>query len=135
MQKIWTYISNLGTSGQYSQSDQRAIVLTNQLNFVMLITMLLLLIYTVITLLLTSDPIYYGTLRVVNLLILNAINLVLARYGFTRISRYSLIFLPPIIFILGPTLIGYVEEEGYTYYPYVLIGVSIIAQLLLHPRK
>jgi signal transduction histidine kinase len=133
MQKIWTYISNLGTSGQYSQSDQRAIVLTNQLNFVMLITMLLLLIYTVITLLLTSDPIYYGTLRVVNLLILNAINLVLARYGFTRISRYSLIFLPPIIFILGPTLIGYVEEEGYTYYPYVLIGVSIIAQLLLHP--
>jgi signal transduction histidine kinase len=47
----------------------------------------------------------------------------------------SLIYLPPIIFLLGPTLIGYVEEESYTYYPYALICVSIIPQLLLHPQK
>ena len=77
----------------------------------------------------------YGTLRVANLLILTILNLVLARYGFTQISRLSLIFLPPVVFLLGPTLIGYVEEEGYTYYPYVLICVSIIPQLLLHPKK
>jgi signal transduction histidine kinase len=135
MQKIWNFISDLGTAGAEDKLDRRTIVLTNQLNFVMLITMFLLLIYTVITLLLTNDPIYYGTLRVVNLFILNFINLVLARYGFTKISRYSLIYLPPIVFILGPTLIGYVEEESYTYYPYVLIGVSIITQLLVHPKK
>jgi signal transduction histidine kinase len=39
------------------------------------------------------------------------------------------------VFLLGPTLIGYVEEESYTYYPYVLICVSIIPQLLLYPKK
>ncbi len=83
----------------------------------------------------TNDTIYYGTLRVAILLIVNSLNLILARFGFTRLSRLSLIYLPPIVFLLGPTLIGYVEEESYTYYPYVLICASIIPQLLLHPKK
>ncbi len=53
-----------------------------------------------------------------------------------RLSRLSLIYLPPIVFILGPTImLGYVEEESYTYYPYLLICVSIIPQLLLHPAR
>ena len=40
-----------------------------------------------------------------------------------------------LFFCSDPTLIGYVEEESYTYYPYVLICVSIIPQLLMHPKK
>jgi signal transduction histidine kinase len=62
-------------------------------------------------------------------------NLLLARYGFTFLSRLSLIFLPPVIFLLGPTLIGYVEEESYTYYPYLVITMSILPQLLFNPRE
>jgi signal transduction histidine kinase len=135
MQSIWNYISNLGTTGENRQLSQRTIVLSNQLNFAMFISMFLLLITTVVTLLLTNDTIYYGTLRVVILLIVNCLNLVLSRYGFTTLSKLSLIYLPPIVFLLGPTLIGYVEEESYTYYPYVVICVSIIPQLLLHPYK
>ena len=135
MQSIWNYISYLGTTAENRQSGDRTIVLSNQLNFVMLISMFLLLITTIITLVITNDTIYFGTLRVVILLIVNALNLVLAKYGFTRFSRLSLIYLPPIVFLLGPTLIGYVEEESYTYYPYTLICVSIIPQLLLDPKK
>ena len=135
MQKIWNYISNLGTTRDYRQLDNRTIVLSNQLNFVMFFSMFLLLLTTIVTLLLTNDTIYYGTLRVAILLIVNSLNLILARFGFTRLSRLSLIYLPPIVFLLGPTLIGYVEEESYTYYPYVLICASIIPQLLLHPKK
>jgi FtsZ-binding cell division protein ZapB len=135
MKKIWNYISNLGTTRDYRQLDNRTIVLSNQLNFVMFFSMFLLLLTTIVTLLLTNDTIYYGTLRVAILLIVNSLNLILARFGFTRLSRLSLIYLPPIVFLLGPTLIGYVEEESYTYYPYVLICASIIPQLLLHPKK
>ena len=135
MQNIWNYISNLGISGENRQSGERTIVLSNQLNFVMFISVFLLLISTLITLLITHDTIYYGTLRVAILLVVNFLNLVFARYGFTRLSRISLIYLPPIVFLLGPTLIGYVEEESYTYYPYVVICASIIPQLLLHPQK
>jgi signal transduction histidine kinase len=97
--------------------------------------MLLLLITTVITLLLTNDTISYGTLRVAVLLLVSFLNLIVARYGFTQLSRLSLIFLPPVVFLLGPTLIGYVEEESYTYYPYLIIGTSIIPQMLLHPKN
>lgn len=135
MQKIWKYISNLGITGEKGQLSQRNIVLTNQLNFVMLISMLLLFIATYVTLLLENDYMSYGSLRIVVLFIVCFLNLAAARFGFTKLSRLSLIFLPPIVFLLGPTLIGYVEEEGYTYYPYVVIGASIIPQLLLHPRE
>jgi len=133
---IWNYISSLGIDRENRRLDKRAMILSNQLNFVMFMSMLLLLITTIITLLLTSDIAYYGTLRIVFLLIVAFLNLVIARIGFHGISRLSLIFLPPIVFLLGPTLtVGYVEEESYTYYPYVLIAASVIPQLLLHPKK
>ena len=135
MHYIWNYISNLGTSGDYRQLDYRATVITNKINFVMFIFMFLLLLTTVITQLLTNDPIYIGTLRIANMLLLSFLNLVIARFGFNRLSKLSLIYLPPVVFILGPTLIGYVEEESYTYYPYLVISASIIPQLLLHPKK
>jgi signal transduction histidine kinase len=136
MRKIWNYISNLGISSEDSQISGRTIVLTNQLNFVMFFIMLLTLITTVVTLLLTNDTVSTGTLRVAILFMVNFLNLVLAKYGFTKLSRISLIFLPPIVFLLGPTIVaGYVEEESYTYYPYLLVCTSIIPQLVLHPKS
>jgi signal transduction histidine kinase len=135
MQKLWNYISNLGTTGEEDKLKRRTIVLGNQLNLVMFFSMFVLLLTTIITLLLTNDTLYYGTLRIIVLLIVTILNLILSRFGYTQLSRLSLIYLPPIVFILGPTLIGYVEEESFTYYPYLLIGVSIFPQLLLHPNK
>lgn len=135
MQNIWNYISKLGTTGEDKQLSQKTIVLSNQLNFVMLITMLLLLVYTLIGQRLTHNILSYGTLRVALTLLLSFLNLVIARYGYTKLSRLSLIFLPSVVFLLGPTLIGYVQEEEFTYYPYVVIGISIIPQLLVHPHK
>lgn len=135
MQNIWNYISNLGTAREDNQLNRRIIVISNQLNFVMFFSMLLLLITTIVTLILTNDFMSLGTLRVAILLLVSFLNLVLSRYGYSQISRLSLIFLPPIVFLLGPTMIGYVEQESYTYYPYVLICVSIIPQLLIYPRK
>ena len=96
---------------------------------------MLLLLTTLTTLIITNNDVSFGTLRVAVLLILTFINLVLAKYGYTQLSRLSLIYLPPVVFLLGPTLIGYVEEESYTYYPYVLICASVLPQLLLHPKK
>lgn len=135
MEKFWSYISNLGTEGEEDKFLRRTIVLSNQLNFVMFFSMLILLLTTIVTLLLTNDSIYFGTLRIAVLLIVTLFNLLLSRFGLTRLSKLSLIYLPPVVFLLGPTLIGYVEEESYTYYPFTLICVSIIPQLLLHPKQ
>jgi len=135
MQNFWNYISNLGISGEDNNLSTRTIVLSNQLNFVMFASMLLLLITILVLNLLTGYTVSFGTLRVANLLFINIMNLVFARFGYTLLSKLSLIYMPPVVFLLGPTLIGYVEEEGYTYYPYVLICISIIPQLLLNPKK
>jgi signal transduction histidine kinase len=135
MQNIWKYISNLGIKGKPVDLSQKSIVMTNQLNFVILIIMGLLFLTTFITLQLMHKPMLYGTLRIPVLLIVSFLNLVAARFGFTQLSKLSIIFLPVIVFLLGPTLIGYVEEESYTYYPYFVVAASIIPQVLLHPRN
>ena len=136
MHKIWEYISNLGVKKGSEQLNQRTIVLTNQLNFVMFISMLLLFVTTFITLLIIHDTMSYGTLRVVILLFVSFLNLIVSGFGFPQLSKLSLIFLPAAIFLLGPTItLGYVEEESYTYYPYIVIAASIIPQILLHPKK
>lgn len=135
MQNIWKYISTLGTEAKPGDPGQKSIVLTNQLNFMIFIIMGLLFLTTFITLQLMHEDMSYGTLRIPVLLIVSFLNLVMARFGLTKLSMLSLIFLPVIVFLLGPTLIGYVEEESYTYYPYFVIAASIIPQVLLHPRN
>jgi signal transduction histidine kinase len=135
MQNIWKYISNLGVNEGDAQQTRRTVVLTNQLNFVMFVSMFLLLIYTIVTERLADSPLSFGTLSVVLTLLLSFLNLVIAVYGYTYLSRLSLIFLPSVVFLLGPIFIGYVQEEEFTYYPYVVIGISIIPQLLVNPRN
>jgi hypothetical protein len=135
MQNIWKNISNLGVSTTFNQLSRKTIILTNQLNFVMFISMSFLLVITIVTLGLTHMVLSIGTLRIALTLILSLINLLIARYGYTNLSRLSLIFLPSFIFVIAPTLIGYVEEEAFTYYPYVIISISVIPQMLVHPHK
>jgi len=135
MQNIWKNISDLGVNKAHNQLSRKTIILTNQLNFVMLISMFLLLVITIVTQGLTHMVLSIGTLRIAMTLVLSLINLIIARYGYTNLSRLSLIFLPTVVFVLGPTMIGYVEEEAFTYYPYVLISISIIPQILVNPHK
>jgi signal transduction histidine kinase len=135
MQNIWKNISNLGINEAGNQLNRRTIVLTNQLNFVMLISMFLLFVTTIITQGITHMVVSIGTLRVAWTFLLSFLNLLIARYGLINLSRLSLIFLPSVVFLLVPTLIGYVQEEDFTYYPYVVIGTSIIPQMLVHPHK
>jgi hypothetical protein len=98
--------------------------------------MLILFTATIIALRLMNENMSYGTLRILALLLLSFLNLLAARSGFVNLSRLSLIFLPTLIFLLGPTItLGYVEEESYTYYPYVVIAASIIPQLIINPKK
>ncbi len=135
MNKIWNYVSNLGVKQDENELARRTIMLSNKLNFVMLVSMVLLFAAVVPVMLLTNDPMSYGTLRVAILLVFTFLNLVIARFGFTYLSRLLLIFMPPIVFLLGPTFIGYVEEESYTYYPYILVCTSVVPQLLINPRN
>ena len=135
MRNIWKYISNLGVTEADTQLSRRTIILTNQLNFVMLISMLLLLVTTIVTQGVTHMELSVGTRRIAWTLLLSFLNLVIARFGYYNLSRLSLVFLPSVVFLLVPTFIGFVEEEAFTYYPYIVIGISVIPQMLVHPHK
>jgi cytochrome c oxidase subunit IV len=135
MQNIWKYISNLGITEKSTQANQRSYILSNQINCVVLFIMVVLLIITFVTLHLMHDYMSYGTLRVLVLLILSLLNLVAARFGWNQLSKLSLIFLPPVVFLIGPTLIGYVEEESYTYYPYVFNCKFNNSAVIVESRK
>jgi signal transduction histidine kinase len=135
MYNPWNYISKLGTTGDNGQLNQRTIVLNNQLNFVMLITSVLMLVCSIAVHLLTNVPMSFQTLRIVILLIVNFLILVLARFGFTQLSKLALIYLPLTVFLLGPTFTGLIQEQNFSYNQYVIITTSIIPQLLLNPQK
>ncbi len=135
MKKIWNIVSNLGIREDEDELTRRTLMLSNVLNFVMLISMVLLFAIVVPEMLLTHDPMSYGTLRVAILLGFTVLNLAIAALGLPKLSRLLLIFMPPVIFLLLPTFIGYVEEESYTYYPYILVCTSVVPQLLLHPKN
>jgi serine phosphatase RsbU (regulator of sigma subunit) len=135
VRKTWRYFSGLGTDYTDKLQVMRSNVLSNQLNFVFFGTMFFLLVITVSIQLITHDTMSIGTLRVAAMLLISFLNLLLAYFGYHQISKYSLIFLPPVIFMLIPIFIGYIEEEGYTYNPYLLIAVSVIPQLLLSSEK
>ena len=135
MKKLWKKISYLGIEGDKYGLDNLSKILFNQINVIIMAIMLILLIILRIVSLYDHGPLGIGSLRVLMVFIVTFINLILSKYKKHNLSKFLLIILPPIGFILFPTLIGFVEEESFNYYPYVIIAFSIIPQLILIPQK
>ncbi len=135
MRKLWNKISYLGIQEINTGLDRRTMILSNQLNFILLITMFWGLILLSILHLIEKEPYGIGDLRVLLLIIFNSINLGLSYFKFTKLSKISLIFVSPLVLLIFPTLIGFVEEESFAYYPFLLIALSILPQLLFLPVK
>lgn len=130
MRKLWNKISYLGIQEKDTGLERRTMILSNQLNFIMLITMILALIFLSVMREIEGSAFGIGSLRVLLLLIFNLINIALSYFKYTKLSKILLIFISPLIFLIFPTLIGFVEEESFIYYPFILIAFSILPQLL-----
>jgi len=135
MRKLWNKLSYLGIHEKDTGLKQRTMILSNQLNFIMLITMIGLLIFLTVMRRVEDSTFGVGSLRVLLLLIFNLVNLCLSYFKFPNFGRISLIFVSPLIFLIFPTVIGFVEEESFSYYPFILIGFSVLPQLLLVPVR
>lgn len=135
MRKLISSIFNFGIREQNSSLKNKAIKLNNQINFGFIVIMLPLLILIFTMSYLNKSFYTIGTLRSILIMIMAILNLVLAKKNHTFASIILTVFLPPIIFILFPTLIGYVAEENFIYAPFVLVAFSIIPHLLLLPEK
>jgi signal transduction histidine kinase len=135
MKKSWSYISRLGIGGKEEGLERLSLILTNQINFIVGILMLLILAFLRVIGFIEDAPPGVSSLRVLALLVLSVINILLSGFRKHSLTKFSLIVFPPVVFLLMPTFIGFVEEESFTYYPYAIIAFSIIPQLLLIPHK
>jgi len=131
----WKSISNFGINSRDSLPVTRGNILSNQINFILACTMTILGLVLLTRLRIQDRPVTLGHMRIWYTLIVSILNLVLARFKQNQLSKISLIFLAPMIFIIIPILSGYVEEEGYLYNAYVLIAASIIPQLVINSEK
>lgn len=133
--EAWKYVSNLGSGNSNRLITLRSNVLSNQINFIIGISMAVLGLILLVRMKINNIELGIGIMRVWYTFVLSMINLLLAQFRFNKLSKYSLLFLPPLVFLVIPILMGFVEEEGYTYNAYVLIAASIIPQLLLSSEK
>jgi signal transduction histidine kinase len=135
MKKLWLWISDLGVDDEQKGSYKRTLILTNQLNFSMLLITIAILIFLSIMRSIEGSTFGIGSLRTLLVSIVNLAVLAFAYYRKPQIGRFLFFLLPPIIMIILPTLIGFVEEESYMYYPLLIIVFSIIPQLLLVQKE
>lgn len=135
LKKILPIIFSLGIGGKRTGLENRAIKFCNQINFGLIIFMAALLVFLLFMTGIEHKYNNIGILRAVLIIIMALGNLFLSFKGSVKTSLLSTIFLPPVIFLLIPTLIGFVEEESFVYYPFIIIAFSITPQLLLMPEK
>jgi signal transduction histidine kinase len=135
VKKFWLFLSFLGLQNRNTSLEKKGIVIANQLNIVMLVIMVLLSIISATVRHFDHRPIEMGSWRLLLILLVNIINILLAKKSHFTALKISLIFVPVFIFFILTTLTGFVEEESYYYYPYVIIAFSLFPQLILAPYK
>jgi signal transduction histidine kinase len=135
VKKFWLFLSFLGLENRNTSLEKKGIVIANQLNIVMLMTMVLISIITAIVRHFDHGPIGMGSWRLIIILFINIFNIFLAKKSHFTALKISLIFVPVFIFFIFTTFTGFVEEESYYYYPYVIIAFSLFPQLILAPYK
>jgi two-component system NtrC family sensor kinase len=132
MRKIWRQISNLGINKEISVGLQhRSLILSNQVNFLIVVIMFFIVLFLGILRLVEGSTMTIGSVRLLMVLLVSLLNLILAYYGKPKLARFLLLLLPPFIVFILPTIVGFVEQESYVYYPLAIIVISVVPHLLL----
>lgn len=135
MKKLWHRISFLGVGSEERDLYNRTLILGNQLNVIMMLSLLSMFHFLMILNMIHGTKWGMGSQRILMMIGLNIFNLFLASRKYNLLSKLSLIFLLPSVFFIFPTLTGFVEEESFVYYPYIIIIFSSLPQILLIPVR
>lgn len=127
---IWNFISFLGLNDKKKNLNSRSIILCNQINFMLLLICIITFIILKVNSYYTGKDLDIGSYRILILVVLTVINLILAYFKKTKLAKIILIAFSPVIFMLYPTFVGYVEEESFIYYPFFLIIFSVVPHVI-----
>lgn len=129
----WEKISNLGITESTPHCEKRNYILANKLNFLLLISSLLLTIATAIFRLINGNEFSIHTKKILVVAALTLINQYLSYKEKNNIVCFNLIVFPIFILITGPILLGYVQEMDVFIAPLGIICLSLIPITILFP--
>ena len=132
--QLWINISYTGIDKKYDGMIKRTTMLNNQLNATLFLIMVGLSIILKVLRVIDDRTINIGGIRFFWMMGLCVIHYLLARNKYHNLAKILLIFFPPIIFLIIPAFYGFVEDQSFFYYPYIVIGFSLFPQLLLRPK-
>lgn len=130
MRKFFHNISFMGLKEAKITFDNRGIVMANRLNLAMLILMILICIVNLIMFFVTKIPMSFGIVKIFIIIAINLTNIWLVYKRYFLVFKISLIYIPTFIFFVLPSLVGFLEEEGFYYFPFVIVALSLIPQLI-----
>jgi signal transduction histidine kinase len=134
MKPLWLKISLLGLEGSISKIELRNRVLTNQLNFVLLVLMVLITIATSIYREINDGLFTIHTQKLAYIGIVCAINVWLAYKTLHNFQRFNLIVFPPLIGVFLPIFLGYAQNDDFYFAPLLLLGFSLFPATILMPN-
>jgi signal transduction histidine kinase len=134
MKKLWKKLSHLGINKDESLQFHRDIILLNQNNALLGITMSIELIMEAILFCLNLNDVNVSTLRIFLLVLLCTVNLYFSyKKKFITAKVLTIVFFPFFLFLF-PILVGFYAIEIYLWYPFAAIALSIIPLLVFNPK-
>jgi signal transduction histidine kinase len=134
MKQLWLKVSLLGLDENTPKFELRNRVLTNQLNIVLLVVMVLLTIATTIFREINNGQFTIHTQKLAYIAIVCAINVWLAYKKYHNIQRFNLIVFPVLIGVFLPILLGYIQNDDFYFAPLFLLAFSILPATTLTPN-
>lgn len=134
MKEVWHKVSYLGLDSGIINLKNRTVVLTNRINFILIITLTFLFLASTGIARIQGLPVTFDTHVLLIQAFLCIFNLWLARHGFHRMVKILVTLLPAFVLILLPSVYGTVDNDNFLYYPFALISLSILSQLIFDLR-
>jgi signal transduction histidine kinase len=136
VKKIWEYISFLGIKDRNLTLENRTLILTNRINFSMLVAIILLISINIYrSFILDLGPSRMGNVFLIIQVGVNFLSLFLCYYGYFRIVKLALTFLPVSVLIILPAIVGSVESQDFTDYPLAILALSLVPQILFMHKQ
>ncbi len=129
--KVWQLISFNGIEDNARDTIKRTTILNNQVNATLFLIMVTISILLWVLRIIEDRTINIGGVRFFWMMLLCIIHFILARRQHHTLAKCLLIFAPPILFLIVPALYGFVEDQSFFYYSYIIVAFSIFPQLLL----
>lgn len=135
LKRFWGVVSNIGIDNSSGEIPSRTTILSNQFNFTLFLIMLILSIFLKALRVIDDRSINIGGYRFFWMMGMSVIHLMLAYKRKHTLAKVMLIFSTPILFLIIPAMMGFVEDQSFFYYSSIVIAFSLFPQLLVSPKK